>query len=93
MKLKLCPSKQSVLDILSASLGSARAKLFSESEELTNLESGKSGSHLYNPYADTKIAVAKDLVAALSADVERLEQQIAMVNNHEAPKVMVEMDL
>lgn len=93
MRLKLCPSKSAVLDILSAKLGSRRASLFTQSEDLEKLKSDKTDSKLYNPYTDSKIAVAEGCIAAISGDVQMLEQQIAFLNSHEAPKVMVEFDL
>ncbi len=91
MKVKACPSIDTVRSILQERITDTRKLLDDDNTELAKLTGAN--QVVYNPYHDSNVAKLRSGITARTEYLKLRESEMAILESHVAPKVLVEIDV
>lgn len=93
MKLRIFPKKNAVLTMINRELESVEGYINAETAALAEAEGKLTGGAIYNPYLEQEIAAMKRNLASLKDRKGQIMDRINLIDSHEPPEVMLEIDL
>ncbi len=91
MKIKACPSIDTVRGILQERITADREYLVGKESALSQLLNNSSS--LYKPGEETERRILRDAIGIAKAGLVRRETEMVVLQSHTAPSVMVEIDV
>lgn len=91
MRLKICPTKESIKNILTERIGTEQRLLAEEETELARLTA--KDQMVYNPYNENVITSTKSSIHSRTEYIRDRTLELGLLDAHEAAKCMVEIEL
>ncbi len=91
MKVKACPSIDTVRGILQERINTEREYLVGQQSALDALTSNTSS--LYKPNEETEKRILRDSITSAKLSVSQRETEMILLQSHTAPRVLVEIDV
>ncbi len=91
MKVKACPSIETVRGILQERIDQEREYLVGQKSKLDELTSNKSS--LYSPGRETETKLVRAAIILGSDTLRARETEMVLLQSHTAPRVLVEIEV
>lgn len=91
MKMKITPDRATILTHMEAIIGGERQLLSDDESALAKLTSKE--LKIYNQYQEKEAAGYRQRIQQRTQYIAERETQLALLKAHEAPRVLVEIDI
>ncbi len=91
MKIKACPSIDTVRGILQERITSEREYLVGQQSKLDELVGNKSS--IYSPGRETETKLIRSAILMGEESLKARETEMILLQSHQAPRILVEIDV